>query len=160
MMTGAAPSSALSNCRMILCDEKTKNTHCCPTLGEHTFAVCFLGRLIVRAGAALGSIAPKVACSPRVQAEARGASLGWAAIWFAVSWTLLARALTCQSGFDSFLLARLQIERVPLDVLDNVLLQDFSFEALERAFQAFAIMQLNFSQRNPPRCSNSFDSSA
>jgi hypothetical protein len=48
-------------------------------------------------------------------------------------------------------LARLQVEGVPFDVLDDVFLQDFAFEALKRAFQAFAIVNLNFSQRNLPR---------
>ena len=72
------------------------------------------------------------------------------AIGLAVSGALFAGAFASQGLLDSLLLARLQIESVPLDVLDDVLLQDLSFKALQRAFQAFAIMKLNFSQRNSP----------
>src|SRR6266568_2294656 len=44
------------------------------------------------------------------------------------------------------LLARLQIEGVPLDFLDDVLLLDLSLEAAKGVFQRFALLKLNFSQ--------------
>jgi hypothetical protein len=36
---------------------------------------------------------------------------------------------------------------VPFDLLDDILLQDLALKAFERALQAFAIVNLNFSQR-------------
>jgi len=53
---------------------------------------------------------------------------------------ILAGALSCLRCLDTLLLARLQIECVALDVLYNVLLQDFALEALECALQAFAVI--------------------
>ena len=40
---------------------------------------------------------------------------------------------------------------MPLDLFDDVLLKDLALETLERALQAFTIVNLNFSQRNSPR---------
>jgi hypothetical protein len=68
-------------------------------------------------------------------------------ILFAVSRTLLASAFTSESRFRTLLLAGFQIERVPLDVLDDIFRHYFSLKALERAFQALALMKLNFCQR-------------
>lgn len=64
----------------------------------------------------------------------------------AIAGALFARALACQRGLYPLLLARLQIERVTFDVFNDVLLQDLALKALERALQAFAIVELNFSQ--------------
>lgn len=47
----------------------------------------------------------------------------------AVAVALLAVALTCQSGLDALLLARLQIESVPLNFLNDVFLENFTFKA-------------------------------
>ena len=44
---------------------------------------------------------------------------------------------------------------MPLDLFDNVLLQDLSLKALKRALQAFAFVQMNFSQRKSPRLASS-----
>jgi hypothetical protein len=66
---------------------------------------------------------------------------------FAISRTLLARAFASQGSFRSLLLAGLQIERVPLDVLDDIFRHDFSLKTLERALQALAFVKLNFCQR-------------
>jgi hypothetical protein len=63
---------------------------------------------------------------------------------------LLACAFACFRSLDAFFLAGLQIECVAFCVLDDVFLQDFSLEALQRTFQAFAIVYLNFSQRSLP----------
>jgi hypothetical protein len=68
--------------------------------------------------------------------------------------SLLSVAFPCQRRFDSLLLARLQIVGVPFDVLDDVLIQDLSLEAAQRAFQALAIVKPNFCQRNSPRFPN------
>ena len=51
----------------------------------------------------------------------------------AVAPALLAVTFARQRFLDALLLAGLQVKRVPLDFLDNVLLQHFSFEAPERA---------------------------
>lgn len=78
------------------------------------------------------------------------AYLGPLVIRFAVPGPLLAIAFSRQCRFYTLPLARFQIEGVPLDVLDDVLLQDFAFEALQRAFQAFAFVNLNLSQALHP----------
>jgi len=72
----------------------------------------------------------------------------------------LAEALSSQRCLSALLLARLQVEGVPLNVLDDVLLKDFSLEALERAFQALAFVHVNFSQRDSPRFLIRFDTQA
>ena len=53
---------------------------------------------------------------------------------------LLPRALSGVRGLDTLLLARLQIECMTLDVLDDVLLQDLSLKASESVLQAFAVL--------------------
>ncbi len=51
-----------------------------------------------------------------------------------------------QSRFDSFLLTWLQIERMPLDLFNDVFLLHFSFEAPEGIFQCFALLKSDFRQ--------------
>ena len=75
---------------------------------------------------------------------------------FALSRTLLAGTFASQACFDPLLPAWLQLESVPLNLLDDVLLQDLSLKALERALQALAIVKLNFCQRNSPRFPTAF----
>jgi hypothetical protein len=78
-------------------------------------------------------------------------------LWFPVSVTLLAIALSCKRRLDTLLLTRFQIKCVTLDLLDDVLLKDLSLEAPESAIQALTSVQLNFSQRNSlqfPICGN------
>ena len=70
--------------------------------------------------------------------------------WLTVPGALLAVAFPGQRLLDALLLARFQIECVPLDFLNDVLLQDFALKAFERTLQAFAIVNLNFSQWNFP----------
>ena len=60
--------------------------------------------------------------------------------------TLLAGAFASQGCLGSLPPTGLQIERVPLNLLDDVVLKDLSLKALERALQALAIVKLNFSQ--------------
>src|SRR5689334_1168366 len=65
----------------------------------------------------------------------------------AVAVALLAVALACQDGFETLLLAGLQIESMPLNFLDDVLLQDLTLESPECIFQRFTVLNVNFSQR-------------
>lgn len=88
-----------------------------------------------------------------------GLSLRSALIWLAVSATLFAITLAGKRFLGALLLTRLQIERVTLDLFNDVLLKDLTLKALERAFQAFAIVNLNFSQRNSPMLAIGIDSS-
>jgi len=48
--------------------------------------------------------------------------------------TLLSVSLTSQRLLGSFLLAGLQVKRVPFDLFDNVLLLDFTLEAAKGVF--------------------------
>src|ERR1019366_2931909 len=63
---------------------------------------------------------------------------------------LLAVAFTGQGLFDPEFLARLQVEGVPFDLSDDVLLQNLSLEAAERVLHRLAILELYLSQRPPP----------
>jgi hypothetical protein len=59
---------------------------------------------------------------------------------------LLPVSLTGQRLLSPQLLSRLQVEGVPFDLLDDVLLLDLSLEAATGVFQRFALLKLNFSQ--------------
>ena len=50
-------------------------------------------------------------------------------LWLAVARALLTVALACQDRFDSLLLTWFQIERMPLNVLNDFLLQNLALEA-------------------------------
>ena len=56
----------------------------------------------------------------------------------------LSTALSRQSLFHSFLFAWLQVERVLLNLLDDVLSLDLSLEAPESIFDRFALIQSDF----------------
>ena len=58
----------------------------------------------------------------------------------------LAVALAREGFFCALLLARLQVEGMSLDFLNNVFLLDFALEAAQRAFQGFSILDVNFRQ--------------
>jgi hypothetical protein len=77
-----------------------------------------------------------------------------------ISASFLAIALSRQRFLNALLLARLQIKRVPLDLFNDVFLEDLALETLECALQALAFVNLNFSQRNSPRFPIRFESSA
>jgi len=68
----------------------------------------------------------------------------------AVPVALFAVALARKRGLHTLFLTRFQIESVPLDFLDDVLLQNFTLEALQRVFQRFTVLNANFGQRLPP----------
>jgi len=67
-----------------------------------------------------------------------------------VAITFLAVALARQSGFDSLLLTRLQIESVSLHFLNDVLLQNFALEPPERVLKGFTVPNVDLGQRSPP----------
>jgi hypothetical protein len=73
-------------------------------------------------------------------------------IWLrlVVARALLAVALACQDRLDSLLLTWFQIESVPLNFLDNFLLQDLTLEAPQRVFQSLTIPNLDLGQQSPP----------
>ena len=66
-----------------------------------------------------------------------------------VAITSLAVALARQSGFDSLLLTRLQIESVSLHFLNDVLLQNFALEPPERVLKGFTVLNVDLGQRSP-----------
>jgi hypothetical protein len=51
-----------------------------------------------------------------------------------------------QRLFDPQFFARLQIERMPLDFFNDVLLLHLAFETSEGVFQGFTILESDFSQ--------------
>jgi hypothetical protein len=65
---------------------------------------------------------------------------------FAVSARLFAEAFPSQCLLDAELLPRLQVERVSLDFLDDVFLQNFPFKSAERVLQRLAFLKPYFSQ--------------
>src|ERR1700693_4696565 len=81
---------------------------------------------------------------------------GLLAIWLrlAVARALLTVALTCQDRFDSLLLTWFQIESVPLNFLNNFLLQNLALEAPQRVLQSFTILNVDLGQRSPPYSSH------
>jgi hypothetical protein len=65
---------------------------------------------------------------------------------FGVPARLFAEAFTSQCLLDAELLPRLQVERVSLDFLDDVFLQNFPFKSAERVLQRLAFLKPYFSQ--------------
>src|SRR6187549_2717800 len=64
---------------------------------------------------------------------------------------LLAIALSRQRLLRTALVTRLQVERVLLDVLDDVFLLHFSLEPAESTFNRLALLHLDFGHaRTPP----------
>ena len=80
-----------------------------------------------------------------LQTEALLASLFYRALTVA----LFAVALTRQRRFNAFLLARLQIESVPLDFFDDVLLQNLALEAPQRVLKGFTILNVDLGKVSP-----------
>ena len=56
------------------------------------------------------------------------------------------QTLASQGLFDSFLFAGLQVERVFLDIFDNVFLLNLAFKAPQCAFEGFTLIQNYFRQ--------------
>ena len=59
---------------------------------------------------------------------------------------LLAITLACKRFFHALLLTGLQIKRVTLDFLDDVLLLDLALEPAQRVFERFAFLNANLCQ--------------
>src|SRR5690349_5000699 len=73
---------------------------------------------------------------------------------FALAASLFPIPLPGQRLFDPKLLARLQIKRVPLHVLDDFFLQYFALETPQRVFQGLAFLKPYFSQWTSPKLAN------
>ena len=69
---------------------------------------------------------------------------------------LLAIALAREGLLRPALVARLQVEGVLLDVLDDVFLLHLPFETAERAFNGLAFLNLYFCQGNTPPSSSRY----
>jgi hypothetical protein len=65
-----------------------------------------------------------------------------------------AAAFACQCFFYAFFLAGLQVKRVSFYFLDNILGLYLSFEATQRIFEGFSLLNSNFRQRTTPPCSS------
>ena len=55
-------------------------------------------------------------------------------------------ALASESFFGSAFFAGLQVERMALDLFNDVLLLDFTFETAQSTFKSFSLLQMNFCQ--------------
>jgi hypothetical protein len=73
-------------------------------------------------------------------------STRFASLLFHFPPTLLSVPLSGESRFHSHLFARLQIERMPLDLFNDVFLLHLALEATEGVFQRFPLLQPYFSQ--------------
>jgi len=62
--------------------------------------------------------------------------------------TFLPVSLAGKSGLNPFFFSRLQVERVALDLFDDVFLLHFPFEAAEGVFERFPLLEPYFSQLN------------
>jgi hypothetical protein len=65
---------------------------------------------------------------------------------FGLAGPLLAVSLARQRFLGTLLLTRFQVERVPLDLLDNVLLLDLALEPAQCTLQGFTILDVDFCQ--------------
>ncbi len=65
---------------------------------------------------------------------------------FEISRALFAVALAGKGLFGATLFTRFQVKRVPLDFLNNVFLLNLAFEAAQRTFKSFTILQMDFGQ--------------
>src|SRR5271166_2777821 len=66
---------------------------------------------------------------------------------------LFSGALSCQSLLHSALLARLQVVRVTLNVLNDVFRLNLAFEPTEGVLQRLTLLQSNFCQTHHPQTS-------
>jgi hypothetical protein len=64
--------------------------------------------------------------------------------------TLLPVPFPGKSCLDPFFLSRLQIERMPLDLFNDVFLLHLTFESPEGIFKSFALLESDFRQINTP----------
>ncbi|MEY2413893.1 MAG: hypothetical protein QOD84_2499 [Acidobacteriaceae bacterium] len=64
---------------------------------------------------------------------------------------------TCKRFLHTLLFPWFQIEGMTLDLLDDVFLLNFAFEAAQSVFEGLALLQSNFSQRTTPPNSSGMD---
>jgi hypothetical protein len=81
--------------------------------------------------------------SPGVAAGAGAGLLRFASALFPIT-------LPSERSFDTFLLARLQIERMLLDFLDDVLLLNLPFEAAKGVLKRLTFLNPHFRQYSHP----------
>src|ERR1035437_6065807 len=86
--------------------------------------------------------------SKRASSEepALGLSIGDVEALLSVSCTLFTVALARESFLGALLLTRFQVEGMPLDFLNDVLLLDLALETAQRAFQGFSVLDVDFCQ--------------
>jgi len=63
---------------------------------------------------------------------------------------LLASALTSERGFHAFLLTRLKVKGVALDLFNNIFLLHLALETAQGVFEGFTLLQSNFRQTDTP----------
>jgi len=73
-------------------------------------------------------------------------SIGDVEALLSVSCTLFTVALARESFLGALLLTRFQVEGMPLDFLNDVLLLDLALETAQRAFQGFSVLDVDFCQ--------------
>jgi hypothetical protein len=75
-----------------------------------------------------------------------GYSIGDVEALLGIPCTLFTIALARQSFLGALLLTRFQVEGMPLDFLNDVLLLNLALETAQRAFQGFSILDVDFCQ--------------
>jgi hypothetical protein len=96
-----------------------------------------------------GADSISVWCDPQTKIEIRPLLRYFAAAaepLIRLATLLLARTFSRQRLFGAAPITRLQVVRMLLDILDDIFLLYFPFEATERAFNRFAFLNLDFSQ--------------
>src|SRR6266852_1427795 len=89
----------------------------------------------------------------RRQARTPATNFGRAGALLDILAPLLAVPLTCERFLRALLFSGLQIERVPLDLFDDVFLLHLPLEPSKSAFQSLAVLNGNFRQKlTPPLC--------
>jgi hypothetical protein len=73
-------------------------------------------------------------------------SIGDIEALFGVPGALFTVALARESFLSALFLTGLQVERMPLDFLDDVLLLDLALETAQCAFQGFSVLDVDFCQ--------------
>jgi hypothetical protein len=63
---------------------------------------------------------------------------------------LLASALARERGFHAFLLTRLEVKGVALNLFDNVFLLHLALETAQGVFEGLSLLQPNFRQTDTP----------
>ena len=78
--------------------------------------------------------------------QAWGSPLVIASVLFGFAGALFPVALTRQGFLSALLFTWFQVEGMPLDFLNDVLLLDFAFETPQSAFQGLSVLDMDFCQ--------------